>query len=237
MDRFPLKAGLLRFADQIGTTMLDLVFPPHCVHCERVGTHLCSHCQSSIQVAPRRQCPDLDALHVYAVFEGAMRSAIHGLKYERQTRLVPVLGQLMLETFGSQEWSVDLTTAVPLHPNRLRERGYNQAALLGEHVATVGGWSFVGEAIVRLRETQSQTRLNALERQANVVGAFEADAALVNGKRVLLVDDVLTTGATLGACAVALRAAGAAWVGGIALAAAAGVGDDARPLVDGASVL
>jgi ComF family protein len=108
---------------------------------------------------------------------------------------------------------------VPLHPRRLRERGYNQSALLARRAAERIGVP-VEEALARTRATAHQVGLDAVARAANVANAFELARGYphLQGRRVLLIDDVRTSGATLGACAEAARAAGAVWVGAATLA-------------------
>ncbi len=207
-------------AQQAYTTVCDLVFPPICVSCERVGSFLCDRCLATIEAAPRRVLPAFDGLVVRAVYTGPIRDSIHAFKYLNQTRLAGPLTDLLENTVRDQGWEVDLVTAVPMHESRLRERGYNQAALLARSLAERQGWPFVPEAIRRIRATASQVTLSASERKENVAGAFEASEQLVHARRVLIVDDVLTTGATLSACADALRAAGALMVFGAAVASA-----------------
>jgi ComF family protein len=181
---------------------------------------LCPRCLSKATPAPGRILPDLDGIQVGVNFQEPINTAIHAFKYERQIRLMDPLGFLLLRTLQKVDWSIDIVTAVPLHPGRLRERGYNQSALISYVVARGRGWPFAPDVLARVRETSSQIHLNAQERRVNVAGAFEADPAVVCGRRVLIVDDVLTTGATLSACAEALRLAGAARVYGAAVAGA-----------------
>jgi ComF family protein len=212
-------------AQQVITAGLDLLFPPLCVNCERVGSFLCSRCLSGVKQPPERTVTGFDGIAVRATFEGPIRAAIHALKYEGQTRLAGPLGMLMNENLERADWPVDVVVAVPLHESRLRARGYNQAALLANHVAWMHHWTFAPSALRRIRETASQVDLSAQERRANVEAAFAAEPTVFHGKRVLVIDDVLTTGATLSACADALRAAGATHIYGATVAGAVGLGD------------
>ena len=108
---------------------------------------------------------------------------------------------------------------MPLHPRRERSRGYNQSLLLAREAGKVLGLPVEWNALRRLRPTPSQARsATQEERQANVAGAFVAEPALVQGQRVLVIDDVCTTGATLEACAIAMKQAGATSVWGLTLA-------------------
>ena len=115
----------------------------------------------------------------------------------------------MVEAWPRWQHPVDLVLAIPLHHRRQSERGYNQSELLVAELRRQLGWPSDGEALSRTRQTRPQMGLTATERRANVHDAFVADPALVGGKRVLLVDDVCTTGSTLTAAAIALREAGA----------------------------
>jgi len=182
--------------------------------------------------APAREVPGLDGIRVRANFEGAISAAIHAFKYKRQTRLVQPLGTLLCEALQGVDWPVEVVLAVPLHAARLRERGYNQAALLADYLACARGWACQPSAIQRVRETASQVHLNAQERRVNVADAFAADPAWVRDRCVLIVDDVLTTGATLSSCAQAVRAAGATRVYGATVAGAVYSKDPASGMSD-----
>lgn len=166
------------------------------------------------------------------LFGEPVRSGIHGLKYEGRAELAVALARYLVAVYRQEPWSgtatgdaagdaageqIDGCLAVPLHPSRLAGRGYNQSALLGAHFAQAVGLPFWPDWVSRDRATQSQARLSAQERQQNVRGAFRADPQ-IEGKRLLLIDDVMTTGATLVACAQALRKAGAAEIYGLVLA-------------------
>jgi ComF family protein len=153
-------------------------------------------------------------------FGGPLRNAIHQLKYKRDIALGDELGRTLAGLLQELAWHVDIVTPVPLAAARRAERGYNQAALLARPIALVFGLAYRPGAVRRVRETQSQVGLNFSERQKNVKDAFRGDAGMVAGKCVLLVDDVMTTGATLNACANALQAAGAAPIFALTLARA-----------------
>jgi ComF family protein len=117
-------------------------------------------------------------------------------------------------------WTIDMIVPVPLHTTRLAERGYNQAQLLGEHVAIETSIPCLPDAVHRQRQTQSQVTLNAAERQMNMVDAFQAHPSIVSSQRILIIDDVYTTGATLSACGQALLQAGAQAVYGLTVTVA-----------------
>ena len=130
----------------------------------------------------------------------------------------PTLGGLMASCVQKAGLEGDALVPVPLHPRRLRERGYNQAELLAQQMGRRLGVPVAARSLVRVRNTPAQARSENREtRRANVAAAFRAKDAF-DGRRVLLVDDVCTTGATLEACAAALREAGAQEVWGVTLA-------------------
>jgi ComF family protein len=142
------------------------------------------------------------------VWDERVAEVIHALKYGGQTRVVAALSDEMALALAGRR--ADLVTEVPLHPARERERGYNQAALLARALSVRIGVPWVPSVLRRVRPTPTQTTLGPRARAANLAGAFAvAERAWVAGRMVLLVDDVFTTGATLGECSDALRAAGA----------------------------
>jgi ComF family protein len=164
--------------------------------------------------------PAYAALRSWAVFEGPLRNALHRLKYRGDVALGEILARQLLEKLKGLDWVVDLVAPVPLGIARQKQRGYNQSTLLALPLALGCGIAYRPQALAKVRETPSQVGLSSEERFQNVEGAFQANARIVSGKRVLVVDDVTTSGATLNACANALKEAGASKVYALTLARA-----------------
>ena len=180
------------------------------------GAFPCAACQQA--------SPPYAFARAVAAYQDGMREAIHALKFGGRTVVATPLGELLAEAgpailpVSPAGWA-DGLVPVPLHPARLAERGFNQADLLAAPCATAWGVPVLARALVRTRPTRPQTDLDAAARRANVRDAFRVPRpAEVAGRRLLLLDDVLTTGATAAAAARALRAAGATSVGVLALA-------------------
>jgi ComF family protein len=219
-------------------TALDLFFPPCCLGCGREGDFICPACRESLSplsssVCPRcgrpqaggALCPDctgpsrLDGLRAPFVFQGVIRQAIHELKYRNLRALAAPLAGMLNDHLAVQPVPGDVLVPVPLHRRRLRERGYNQSALLARELGRLTGRPLVDGCLIRQRYTPPQARTtSAGERQAHVAGAFACRDGRLRGRRVILIDDVATSGATLDACAAALKAAGAAAVWGLVVA-------------------
>ncbi len=172
------------------------------------GPYACGWC--------RRHPPAFDRARSVVRYRGAARDCLLALKYGDALSVAADLAGWLASCVDVhyRGWPVDAVTWVPLHPRRRRRRGYNQAEMLGRALAGRLGLPASGAGLRRTRETGSQTRLNAARRRVNVRGAFVSEAAdWVDGRSLLLVDDVMTTGATVDACARALKAAGAVRVG------------------------
>jgi ComF family protein len=142
---------------------------------------------------------------------------IHHFKYRNARALAAPLAARLITAWREAGLSADLIVPVPLHASRAAERGYNQSALLARGLGSAVGVVVAEDLLVRERATLQQTHLNRRERSQNVSGAF-ASRRNLPGLRVVLIDDVCTTGATLEACATALRAAGAVHVQGLTVA-------------------
>jgi len=219
---------------------IDWLFPPECAGCGKFGERLCEMCRQQVEALlppvcsicglPLRGegdiCPDCvagkpyEALRSAAWYNGVLRQSVINLKYKRDLGLGDTLAELLLEVVRQHEWSVDGVVAVPLGRRRLRERGYNQAAMLAYPLALALGVPYGRGVLSRPRETESQVHLSAEERRQNLAGAFQADGRRAAGKSWLVVDDVTTTGATMENCALALKAAGAQRVMGLTVARA-----------------
>lgn len=162
--------------------------------------------------------PAFDWARAAARYAGTVRDALHAFKFERRRALAGPLADLLLEQCaGRLPGAVDALVPVPLAGDRERERGFNQAALLAGRVAPALGVPVRTRWLKRVRPTPPQTELTGRERRANLRDAFQAHAA-VAGRRVLVIDDILTTGATVAECARTLRARGAREVGVLAVA-------------------
>ena len=191
--------------------LLDFFMPARCAGCARPGSAFCAACEAAIATAPALWLPADDGLPPITALgphEGRLRSAILALKFRGARTLGSRLGRML---GGKILAPFDVLVPVPLHPARLRERGYDQAAAIAGGVARTCGAESLRDALRRTRATLPQSKLDLRQRRANVDGAFElgSHAAKFRRMRVLLVDDVITTGATMRACARVLLEGGA----------------------------
>lgn len=216
----------------------NLLFPPACQVCRRLGTFpLCDDCRRGFRpirppvcqkcgepldgaadlvstcVRCRRRRLYFRVARAAGIYDGTLREAIHALKFAGRQALAGPLGDILTgAALAVDEFrGADVIVPVPLHPRRLRERGFNQAELLARPVAAVLARPVERGLLARTRPTVPQSALPADNRQANVRDAFEAVGS-TNGARILLVDDVMSTGFTAAECARALRRAGASEV-------------------------
>jgi ComF family protein len=225
------------FARRLAGPVLAVVFPSECPACgqlilqlgrgplcepcwESLPRHHASSCRCGLPLAPGlASCPRCRrGHHVFAAgtslgpYEGALRVAIHELKFSGRRRAAARLAELLLESPATRALveTSDVLVPVPLHPRRLRERGFNQAELLAHELGRRVARPSAPDALVRRLDTAPQAGLSASARRRNVRAAFAVRSKpKVAGKTVTLVDDVVTTGATALACGRELLAAGA----------------------------
>ncbi len=234
-----LPVNLISSLKQLETGVLDLLFPPRCVGCGSSGSFLCTPCLSVLPYLLSPLCTKcgkplscgticydcekhpftFDGIRSLSPYHGLVRQAILQFKYQNVKALAVPLAQLMGTYINSHSLPADTLVPVPLHPRRLRERGYNQSSLLSRELSRLVSLPVVEGALLRARNTPAQTKTNsARDRHSNVAGAFTCRGRRVVGKRILLIDDVCTSGATLNACAAALKSEGAISVWGLTMA-------------------
>ena len=187
--------------------------PPLCPKCGRP--------QSSAMLCPG--ClgwqAEIDGIRSPFRFDGAIRQAIHELKYRNLRALAVLLAQLLDDYLASSPVPGEVLVPVPLHQKRLRERGYNQSRLLAQELGKLTNLPVVDDCLIRQRHAPPQARTPTVdERRSNVADAFSCRDRRLQDKQVLLIDDVSTSGATLDACARVLKEAGATSVWGLVLA-------------------
>jgi ComF family protein len=206
----------------LASLLTQAVSPPACAACDALLDRRVAFCKACVATVTRARGHGTSGATAFAAYGGAVAIALRRFKYEDRPDLAAPLGSLAQRAAQRLPRSrIDVVVPVPLHPRRLAERGYNQAALLAQPVARDLGATLVARALRRSRNTPQQARLERDERLSNVAGAFEvADAAGVRGRRVLLVDDIATSGATLDACRRALLDGGARDVSALVVASA-----------------
>lgn len=204
----------------LASVLCNALSPPACAACDQPIPSrqvFCGPCATTIE----RDEPQPDGSVAFARFGGALAVALKRFKYEERPDLARPLGHLLRRAIVDAELCADVVVPVPLHARRLAERGFNQSALLARSVAEQLDKPFAPRALERCRQTAQQARLGRAERLVNMAEAFQVrDKRVVQAKKVLLVDDVFTTGATLLACRDALERAGAAMVVSVCLARA-----------------
>ena len=218
--------------------VLDLLLPPRCGGCRRVGEWLCGSCRATIRrleeplcrrcgvevesargdCGCRKRLTSLTMLRSAVAYEGPAEAAIHRFKYEGWRRLSRPLAQLLAERLVIEGVAAACVVAVPLHRDRQRQRGFNQAALLATDLRRLLELGVPAGELVRTRSTPPQVGRDRRTRLENVRDAFTWRGPPLGGEPILLVDDVATTGATLDACAAALRGAGSGPVTGVSVA-------------------
>lgn len=201
-------------------SFLALLFPERCAGCGQFGHTLCLSC--CMRFVPYsggvRALPGVDAVNIAYVYQNPVRQAVHQLKYRRRRHVAKPLGEMLGTAAEEFLAGTGAVVPVPMHAERRAERGFNQAEEIAKVTASMAGIPCLAEQLVRTRATGQQVHLNARERQENMRGAFAWRSANAPPNRVVILDDVMTTGATISACALALREAGCSEVKAVALA-------------------
>ncbi len=218
---------------------LNLLLPQWCLGCGQEGELICSSCQRTLArvtspICPRCGIPQssgilchscvsrqqaIDGIRSPFRFEGVIRQAIHQLKYKNLRAVTETLAGLLSDYLATNPMPGEVLVPVPIHQKRVRERGYNQSSLLSRELGRLVRLPVVADCLIRQQHTPPQARASSVsERRSNVVNAFTCRDHRLKGKQILLIDDVATSGATLDACAAALKAAGASSVWGLTLA-------------------
>ncbi len=201
--------------------LLDQIYPHTCFICRVLLQHhtavVCQACLAGFNPVPKENRlshlivhSGIDAAYAGWYYEKGLVNLIHSLKYNDMAKLGRTLGQLLGQVINQQLLGpIDIISAVPLHRVKYRERGYNQAAWIAKGIAEVWSVPVHNNILKKNKYTISQTTLKKAERQKNMLTAFTV-VNPVEGQAIALVDDVITTGSTISACAVTLKTAGAA---------------------------
>jgi ComF family protein len=219
--------------------IFSFLFPPRCVSCGKSGAFLCKKCHHKlIYLQPplctncskpirtgtichkcQSQTWDIDGIYSIFKYGGVIRQAIIQFKYENIKVLADPLSHCMAEYLQKHHLPFDIIIPVPIHKRRLRERGYNQSSLLARRLSHMTRTPVVEGVLIRTKHTPSQAKSDSVDqRRKNIRNAFKCVSHDISGKRILLIDDVCTSGATLNSCATSLKSAGAASVWGLTLA-------------------
>ena len=228
-----MATDIRMLATSVANVLLDFVFPRVCLNCQQLlpgaAEYVCPACWNSIvRLHPRHELyletrekliadgnvADLVSCFMFQT-EGALQALVHALKYEGFERLGVWLGKALGGAILERKIQADLLIPIPLHKRKFRERGYNQAEAIARGVSRVTGIPIRADIVHRTRFTETQTKLNLEARQKNMEDAFaigSKKSSVLKGKTCILVDDVITTGATLNACAEKLLSAGASTI-------------------------
>lgn len=230
---------MLSHVSEIIEKAYDFLYPKRCVGCGREGEFICSSCQKQLSPVGQSVCyrcgtslssgsvcsgcadweAKIDGIRSAFRFDGVAREAVHQLKYRNLRAIAPIMARIMLPCFLEYHIPGEVIIPIPLHSKRLKERGYNQGLLLAKELGKIIGLQVDENSLKKLRHTSPQARTASLEeRRSNINDAFSCGTGNLRGIRVILIDDVTTSGATMDACAAALKKAGAASVWGFTFA-------------------
>lgn len=218
---------------------VDFFFPSRCISCGKWGNFLCTDCSNKLpQITPPvcTKCgrpessgplcatcwgwnSQIDGIRSPFRFDGAVRQVIYELKYHNLKAIAGKMAQLLFQYIVYNPLPFDVLIAVPLHKSRLKQRGYNQSELIAKKLSNLLLLPLLTKSLCRSRDCPPQARTETVEeRRKNVHNAFICNDLGLAGKKVLLIDDVCTSGATMEACAAALKRAKAASVWGLTFA-------------------
>ena len=218
--------------------LLDLIFPPKCIFCGRLlepGTdiRICVDChpkiihhKGSLSKCFENKAKSFDKVIAACEYEGIIREALIRFKFYNKPGYGKTFASLLLEAIRKIDDlpPIDMIMSVPLHKKRKRTRGYNQSLILARHISRWTGIPERSAILARVRNTDVQSLLDAKKRAENVQGAFSVTAhEKIKGKKVLLIDDIITTGSTIDECCRVLKEAGVSYAAAAAVAAAPGI--------------
>ena len=227
------------WSEQLRELAVDFFFPARCIGCGKTGAFLCDSCLRALpRIAPPvcakcgrpestgALCPtcwgwqtQIDGIRSPFRFDGVIRQAVYELKYRNLRAIACCLAALLFGYLQANPVPGDVLAAVPLHIRRLRNRGYNQSSLIARELSKLTALPMVEGCMIRVKDSPPQARTETVDqRRFNVVDAFSCVDQRFRGKRIVLLDDVCTSGATLDACATVLKSAGAVSVWGLTLA-------------------
>ena len=210
--------------------IIDLLYPPFCCNCGKIGFEICPECFSDIETTSDRQIcllcgrilfadktcpiceksiPVFNQARSWGIYTGPLKQMIQRIKYKRGFGIIEYLTQPLIECLNSWGLSADMIVPIPLGKQREKVRGYNQSILIAKPISNYFKIPLEIRALIRIRETRTQVGLNYEERNTNLRDAFQADKSIVNNKSILLIDDIATTCATLNESARTLRLFGA----------------------------
>lgn len=209
--------------------IIDWIYPPTCVYCGERGALVCDECFKDAEevgkpycircgkpLLPHRKCStcakaefEFTACRAPYLYEGVIAEVIKKLKFNHSLELSEWIGERLSSFYQTLSWDIDLMVPVPLSKEGRRSRGFNQSEWIAKAFARKVGLEVAPNALIKVRHTETQVGLSGEQRRDNLRGAFVAEPVLVRGKRILLIDDVMTTGSTFNECTIALLEAGA----------------------------
>ena len=207
---------------------VDFIYPPTCCSCGNPGALFCSDCQANSQVITNNKCqicgiplpsagvcadcrnspPPFSSLRSWAVYNGPLREALISLKYHNNLGLGMIFSDFLAEIIINEKWNIDYIVPIPISKGHARKRGYNQSMVISRPLSYLLDIPIDNRSVIRVKETSSQVTLSRDERFTNLKYAFRTVSDKLIGKRVLIVDDITTTGATLISCSETLKDSG-----------------------------